>query len=374
LRNSWGTWWGEAGFARMCTGQNTILIESKCSWAVPVDTWTDELRHQTTPEEASSPLNDSTVYEFPQPTYNSALEAVEEPESGFLNGSYGGCRVEKAVFEGGEVINEPLPWERYDMTALPATCDWRNGGNLGDGKNYLSWNKNQHIPRYCGSCWSQGTSSAIADRFNIMNYQYNMTPIGIDAQQLINAQAGGSCNGGNPAQVYKYAHDVGLVHSSCEQYVAYNLQTGYTGLDTCRDCTGPAPAAGDDGMANCHAVEPNVRYYIASYYSVKGEAQMKAALQDGPISCGVHATEAFEAYTGGIYSEHVTFPLINHEISVVGYSVDAESGQEYWIGRNSWGNYWGIYGFFYIQMGSDNLGIEKDCIAGSPTFTMPNSV
>lgn len=103
---------------------------------------------------------------------------------------------------------------------------------------------------------------------------------------------------------------------------------------------------------------------------------MKAALQDGPISCGVHADDAFDAYNpanypDGIFSEK-THGFINHEISVVGYSV-AEDGTEYWIGRNSWGTFWGDYGFFYMQMGSDNLRIETDCLAGTPTYDKPST-
>jgi len=75
---------------------------------------------------------------------------------------------------------------------------------------------------------------------------------------------------------------------------------------------------------------------------------MKAELYArGPISCGVDATAKFEKYTGGIYSEK-TFPSINHEIAVVGWGVDAATGTEYWIGRNSWGTYWGESGFFRI--------------------------
>jgi len=46
----------------------------------------------------------------------------------------------------------------------------------------------------------------------------------------------------------------------------------------------------------------------------------------GPISCGIQATPDFEKYTGGIYSEVRQFVSINHEISVVGYGIDMQSG------------------------------------------------
>ena len=192
---------------------------------------------------------------------------------------------------------------------------------------------------------------------------------------VVNCQAGGSCNGGSPAQVYKFAHDVGLQHESCMQYTAWNLQGRQcTDIDICRDCHGPPPAEGDDGMDGCRAVT-DTKYYISEYYNVRGADQMKAELYaHGPISCGIHADTNFENnYFCGIYSEKVLFPMINHEISVVGYGFDEETQQGYWVGRNSWGSYWGEYGFFRMKMGGDNLGIESDCVAGIPSYTKPTA-
>ena len=85
----------------------------------------------------------------------------------------------------------------------------------------------------------------------------------------------------------------------------------------------------------------------------------------GPISCGIDSTPKFHAYTGGIFSEE-GHTSINHIISIVGYGMDKQTREEYWIGRNSWGTYWGEQGFFRIKMHKDNNGIEDDCAAGYP--------
>jgi cathepsin X len=76
----------------------------------------------------------------------------------------------------------------------------------------------------------------------------------------------------------------------------------------------------------------------------------------GPIACGMAVTQEFRNYSGGIFEDTTGKVEITHDISIVGWGV--ENGTKYWLGRNSWGTYWGIEGFFKIVRGKNNLAIE----------------
>jgi cathepsin X len=65
-RNSWGTHWGEYGFFRIIRGVDNLAIESDCSWATPVDTWTTQVKHKTTTEEQNDPKNQKTNGPYPE--------------------------------------------------------------------------------------------------------------------------------------------------------------------------------------------------------------------------------------------------------------------------------------------------------------------
>ena len=62
----------------------------------------------------------------------------------------------------------------------------------------------------------------------------------------------------------------------------------------------------------------------------------------GPVATGINAEPIVE-YKGGVVKDrNILHKLINHIVSIVGWGVD-EDGTEYWIVRNSWGQYWGEF-------------------------------
>nr|ADD38893.1 Cathepsin Z [Lepeophtheirus salmonis] len=261
------------------------------------------------------------------------------------------------------LIKSPQPKDFVPSSNLPKSWDWRNV----KGVNYMSWTVNQHIPQYCGSCWAQGTLSALADRFIIANRtKYNN--LALSPQVIINCKAGGDCNGGNPDAVYDFANKIGVPDMTCQLYEAKNngpvKDCSKPDLFVCRDCTWPPPKLGETG--NCWPKQNFKRYYVEEHGNVRGaDAIKKEIWKRGPIGCGIHVTSEFEKYTGGIYSEFKIHPMINHELSLLGWGVSSE-GKEYWIGRNSWGTYWGEMGFFRIEMHKNNLGIESACSWATP--------
>jgi len=318
-------------------GTNNLGIEEECSFAVPVDTWTAQKKNSTKTKQSTKE------------------ESVWSSISKWLYPQKKSCVVYKNG-ERKEIIKSPRPHEYLNAKDLPASFDWRNV----NGVNYLSQSRNQHIPQYCGSCWAHGTTSSLADRINIGRNR-TWPEIALSPQTIINCGAGGDCNGGFADSVYEYAHEHGIPEESCQNYLAANPDSeDCSPIQICKNCKGPAPAAGKTGDENCWATKNYATWKVSEYGTVSGANKMKAEIfARGPISCGIDATDGLEAYKGGIYSEKNIWPGINHILAVVGWGV--ENGTEYWIGRNSWGTYWGESGFFRIKMHKDNLAIEEDC-------------
>lgn len=87
-----------------------INIEKGCNWAVPKNTWTNDVRNMT------------------------QISTQKNHTNNFRHTS---C-VRQSNKDVSPVITGPLPHEYLNAADLPKNWDWRNI----DGKNYLSFSRN----------------------------------------------------------------------------------------------------------------------------------------------------------------------------------------------------------------------------------------
>lgn len=231
------------------------------------------------------------------------------------------------------LIKNPLP-----RSKPPKEWTW---GNV-DGMSYLTVSRNQHIPTYCGSCWAHAATSALSDRIKIMR-NASWPDFNISPQVLISCGPDDGCHGGDSGKANAFmASQDGITDETCSIYQARGHDNGLpcSKLEVCETC--------DPGAAECTTPEKFYRFRVDEYGDVEGDTpkeqeynMMAEIYHRGTIACGLAVTEdLYHNYTGGIYYDKTNNTDVDHDISVVGYGHDEETGWDYWIIRNSWGTYW----------------------------------
>jgi cathepsin X len=274
-----------------------------------------------------------------------------------------------------EFIVSPQP---KDMNLqVPDTFTWCNN----NGVNYCTMSRNQHIPQYCGSCWAHGAMSALGDRIKIARKAQGID-INLAIQHMLNCGNAGTCMGGSVVGPYSWIKQIsrsgtGIAYETEQPYMACSSDSteGFcksvkwdcTPMNTARTCSTFSSMGG-----KCVGIKKFPNATISEFGQVSGAADMAAEIfARGPISCGIDASPIL------IYDGHsiISEPGggVDHVVSVVGWNKDTASGKDYWIVRNSWGEFWGDMGYIYVEKGNNALQLESQCAWAVPgAFTTKN--
>ena len=88
---------------------------------------------------------------------------------------------------------------------------------------------------------------------------------------------------------------------------------------------------------------------------------MKAALAVQPLAVSIEADKyVFQAYQSGVLDSTSCGTSLDHAVLTVGWG--NESGQDYWLVKNSWNTTWGDQGYIKLAIvdGNGICGVQME--------------
>jgi C1A family cysteine protease len=220
-------------------------------------------------------------------------------------------------------------------SGTPSVIDWRTLDAVTSVKDQGQ----------CGSCWTFSATGAIEGAWAISTGKL----VDLSEEQLVECATGVSygshgCSGGQMEGAFKYV----IEHGQCS-LSAYPYTSGTGKSGACQKCTSVAH------LSSCSDVKPN------------DQLSLKAAVAQQPVAIAIEAdTRYFQSYSSGVLTSSSCGTNLDHGVLIVGYG--EESGQKYWLVKNSWSESWGQNG--YVKIGrSESTNDAGICgIAMQPSF------
>jgi len=254
-----------------------------------------------------------------------------------------------------QIPRPPRPMVEYSLPpdAIPASFDSRTQWPKCDTMSTI-YNQAE-----CGSCWAFGAVESISDRFCV---QFGKSLLLSFEDMVTCDQNDDGCEGGDAYSAQSYAQTSGLVTDLCSPYT----------IPTCPPQDQPClnfvdtPACVQKCVNGTNTWQQD-KHFLSNVYGVGStpSAIQTEIMTNGPVEACFDVYEDFVNYKSGVY-HHTSGDLLGgHCIKLLGWGT--ESSTPYWLAANSWTNYWGANGYFLIERGDDECGIEDDVVAGTPS-------
>lgn len=201
----------------------------------------------------------------------------------------------------------------------------------------------------CGSCWAFAGSEVLSDRFCIASG--GKVNVVLSPQDPVSCDTSNyGCNGGYLLNQWQYMVKTGIVTDACFPYVS--------GTGSVPACPSTCPGTSQP-MAN-------FKHKASKFYTVASANIQQDVMTNGPVEAAFYVYRDFMQYTSGVYQHTSGAFLGGHAVKIIGWGVS--SGTPYWIIANSWGETWGMKGFFWMLRGKNECGIESQIYTGTPAL------
>lgn len=185
----------------------------------------------------------------------------------------------------------------------------------------------------CGSCWDFSATETMESVWAIAGNKLTQ----LSEQQTLDCDSTDyGCDGGWPYNAYAYIISAGGVETEADY---------------------PYEAVG--GTCNFQSNEVAAKFSSWKYViQDKDETKMQTYVyENSPVSVCVDA-EIWQTYTSGVITQASDCGTsIDHCVQVTGWQ--QMDGMAVWNVRNSWNTDWGVNGYIYVQIGSDNCAIAE---------------
>lgn len=201
----------------------------------------------------------------------------------------------------------------------------------------------------CHSSTVFASTTSLAYRFCMKTGKY----VELSVQDQISCVRGNkNCALGNLDTTYKYLELIGALSEECFPFVSQNA----TFYPKCPN--------------ECSNKQAEYKRYYAREWMSKEFKQKdlikEEIMKNGPILGGMILFDDLLLYKSGVYYHQPGSgkQLGWHAFVLYGWDVDEETGLEYYIAQNSWGEEWGEKGFAKFHV--DSVGISSYGYAGIP--------
>jgi len=221
----------------------------------------------------------------------------------------------------------------------------------------------------CGSCWavaavgalemqaeidargSSSSSSSFLQRKNsssLLQRKRRTAALKLSFEQLVacveNKQhcgGDGGCKGATAELAFEYARVHGVVEMA-------GYEHGYESQSPEDECGEPKQGAAVVKIGGWERLATNKLMPLME------------RVNHGPVVVSV-AANGWSMYQSGVFGSCAVDAVVNHAVLLIGYGHDQQSGKDYWLIRNSWGDDWGNQGTIKLERHASDEGEAGYC-------------